>query len=111
MCLVLMVVLSVDLMLGVFSRYVLVRTFTWYDEIARGCFVWVVFLGAAVGVRRGAHLPPHLFVGRLPPRLHPAVLAAGPPAVVPLSPLLLAPGLALLHPGPGHHTPPQRLPQ
>ncbi|OLC39418.1 MAG: hypothetical protein AUH81_01705 [Candidatus Rokubacteria bacterium 13_1_40CM_4_69_5] len=55
MCLVLMVVLSVDLMLGVFSRYVLVRTFTWYDEIARGCFVWVVFLGAAVGVRRGAH--------------------------------------------------------
>jgi TRAP-type C4-dicarboxylate transport system permease small subunit len=40
-------VLACDLMLGVFSRYVPVRTFTWYDEIARACFVWVVFLGAA----------------------------------------------------------------
>ena len=50
LCLVLMAVLALDLMLGVFSRYVLFSTFTWYDEIARACFVWVVFLGAAVGV-------------------------------------------------------------
>ena len=49
-CMVLMVVLSIDLFLGVFSRYVLAMTFTWYDEIARGCFVWLTFLGAAVGV-------------------------------------------------------------
>jgi TRAP-type C4-dicarboxylate transport system permease small subunit len=62
--LVLMVVLCVDVFLGVFSRYVLVRTFTWYDEIARLCFVWMVFLGAAVGVRRGAHFRLHLVVDR-----------------------------------------------
>ena len=55
LCLVLMAVLVIDLMLGVFSRYVLFSTFTWYDEIARACFVWVVFLGGAVGVKRGAH--------------------------------------------------------
>ena len=64
-CLALMVILSVDLMLGVFSRYVLASTFTWYDEIARACFVWVVFLGAAVGVKRGAHFRLHLLVDRL----------------------------------------------
>lgn len=67
-CLFLMVVLSVDIFLGVFSRYVLVRTFTWYDEIARACFVWIVFLGAAAGVRRHAHFRLHLAVDRLPPR-------------------------------------------
>lgn len=67
-CLFLMVVLSVDLFLGVFSRYVLVRTFTWYDEIARGCFVWMIFLGAAVGVKRHAHFRLQLAVDRLPPR-------------------------------------------
>jgi TRAP-type C4-dicarboxylate transport system permease small subunit len=66
--LVLMVVLCVDVFLGVFSRYVLVRTFTWYDEIARLCFVWMIFLGAAVGVRRGAHFRLHLVVDRLGPR-------------------------------------------
>jgi TRAP-type C4-dicarboxylate transport system permease small subunit len=52
--LLMMVVLCLDVFLGVFSRYVMARTFTWYDEIARLLFVWVVFLGAAVGVRRAA---------------------------------------------------------
>ncbi len=65
--LLLMVVLCVDVFLGVFSRYVMMRTFTWYDEIARLCFVWMIFLGAAVGVRRGAHFRLHLLVDRFRP--------------------------------------------
>ena len=65
-CLLLMAVLAIDLMLGVFSRYVLFSTFTWYDEIARACFVWMVFLGAAVGVKRGSHFGLHLLVDNLP---------------------------------------------
>lgn len=68
-CLLLMAVLSVDLMLGVFSRYVLMRTFVWYDEIARASFVWLVFLGAAVGVKRGSHFGLHLLVDMLPASL------------------------------------------
>ena len=67
-CLVLMVVLCVDIFLGVFSRYVMGKTFTWYDEIARACFVWMVFLGAAVGVKRAAHFRLQLLVSRLSPR-------------------------------------------
>ena len=68
-CLGLMVVLVVDVFLGVWSRYVLHATFQWYDEVARLCFVWMVFLGAAVAVRRGAHFRLHLLVDRLGPRL------------------------------------------
>jgi TRAP-type C4-dicarboxylate transport system permease small subunit len=65
--LVMMVLLCADVFLGVFSRYVMGRTFTWYDEIARLLFVWIVFLGAAVGVRRTAHFRLHLLVDRFPP--------------------------------------------
>jgi len=65
--LVMMVVLCLDVFLGVFSRYVIARTFTWYDEIARLLFVWIVFLGAAVGVRRSAHFRLHLLIDRLRP--------------------------------------------
>ena len=65
--LLMMVVLCADVFLGVFSRYVLMSTFTWYDEIARLLFVWIVFLGAAVGVRRAAHFRLHLVVDRFPP--------------------------------------------
>ena len=63
-----MVVLCADIFLGVFSRYVMGQTFTWYDEIARACFVWVVFLGTAVGVKRHSHFRLHLMVSRFSPR-------------------------------------------
>jgi TRAP-type C4-dicarboxylate transport system permease small subunit len=68
-CLGLMSVLVVDVFLGVFSRYVLHATFQWYYEVARLCFVWMVFLGAATAVRRGAHFRLHLLIDRFGPRL------------------------------------------
>ena len=55
LCLALMLALVGDVFLGVFSRYVLQATFQWYDEVARLCFIWIVFLGAAVAVKRGMH--------------------------------------------------------
>lgn len=66
-CLGLMSALVVDVFLGVFSRYVLHATFQWYDEVARLCFVWMVFLGAATAVRRGAHFRLHLLIDRFGP--------------------------------------------
>ena len=68
-CLGLMLVLVADVFLGVFSRYVMHATFQWYDEVARLCFVWMVFLGAASAVRRGAHFRLHLLIDRFGPRL------------------------------------------
>jgi TRAP-type C4-dicarboxylate transport system permease small subunit len=64
-CIVLMAVLVADVFLGVWSRYVMRATFQWYDEVARLCFVWMIFLGAAVAVRRGAHFRLHLLIDKL----------------------------------------------
>ena len=64
-CVALMAVLVGDVFLGVWSRYVMRATFQWYDEVARLCFVWMIFLGAAVAVRRGAHFRLHLLIDRL----------------------------------------------
>ena len=47
LCIALLALISADLLAGIFSRYVLERTFVWYDEVARACFMWLVFLGAA----------------------------------------------------------------
>src|SRR5713101_9852274 len=93
-CLALMAVLSVDLMLGVFSRYVLASTFTWYDEIARACFVWAVFLGAAVGVKRGAHFRLRLLVDRFSPRLRLGAAVFGWLVVIAFSLALIQQGWA-----------------
>jgi TRAP-type C4-dicarboxylate transport system permease small subunit len=104
-CLVLMAILSVDLMLGVFSRYVLASTFTWYDEIARACFVWVVFLGAAVGVERGAHFRLHLLVDRMPLRLQRAAGVFGSLIVIAFSLVLIWQGWVFVELGSAQQTP------
>jgi TRAP-type C4-dicarboxylate transport system permease small subunit len=103
--LVLMVVLCADVFLGVFSRYVMLRTFTWYDEIARLCFVWIVFLGAAAGVRRGAHFRLHLLVDRFGPRAAELAHLLGVAVVVALGAVLVWHGLALTELGKFQQTP------
>jgi len=104
-CLVLMVVLCADVFLGVFSRYVLVSTFTWYDEIARGCFTWLVFLGAAVGVKQHAHFRLHLLVAKLSPRAQQAAEVFGFLMVIVLGLVLIQQGWALVELGQFQQTP------
>lgn len=104
-CLILMAALSVDLMLGVFSRYVLASTFAWYDEIARACFIWVVFLGAAVGVKRGAHFRLHLVVDRFPPRAQRAAGVFARLVVIAFSIALIQQGWVFVELGRAQQTP------
>lgn len=104
-CLVLMAALSVDLMLGVFSRYVLASTFTWYDEIARLLFVWIVFLGAAVGVRRSGHFRLHLVIDRFPPGLRRAAEILGVLAIMGFGAVLIQQGWKLVELGQFQQTP------
>ena len=94
-CLGLMVALVVDVFLGVFSRYVLHATFQWYDEVARLCFVWMVFLGAAVAVRRGAHFRLHLLIDRFGPRLRRAADLGVALVVLLFGVVLVAGGVAM----------------
>lgn len=50
----------------VIFRYVIAAPLPWSEELARYCFVWIVFLGGAVGLSRGIHLGVDLFVNMLP---------------------------------------------
>ena len=50
-------------------RYVIAAPLPWSEELARYCFVWIVFLGGAVGLSRGIHLGVDLLVNKLPKRM------------------------------------------
>jgi TRAP-type C4-dicarboxylate transport system permease small subunit len=110
-CMALMVVLSLDLLLGVFSRYVLVSTFTWYDEIARVCFVWLTFLGAAVGVKRQAHFRLLIVVDRLSPQLRQSTVILLPLVVILFAGVLIQQGLVFLELGKFQQTPVMGMPK
>lgn len=51
---------------GVLTRYVTQQPATWSGELAAIAFAWVVFLGAAAGVKRRLHISIDLLVAALP---------------------------------------------
>ena len=49
-------VLIIPVSLQIFSRYTaLIPSYIWTEEMARFLFIWMVMIGAMVGVREGAH--------------------------------------------------------
>jgi len=91
----LMTALVGDVFLGVFSRYVLHATFQWYDEVARLCFVWIVFLGSAIAVRRGLHFRLSLLVGCFSPGLRKRADALATLVVIAFSAMLVVGGVSI----------------
>jgi TRAP-type C4-dicarboxylate transport system permease small subunit len=81
----LMIVVIVDMLVGVFLRYVVTKIsaqfdlpsvgFFWVEEVGEWSLAWLTFIGAALGVRRGIHFSVHLVIDRFPPTLRKAVLA------------------------------------
>lgn len=67
---VLMAALIVPVAMQILSRYTgLVPRYIWTEEIARFCFVWIILIGAMIGVRDGTHFD----VDVLPHSRRPAV--------------------------------------
>jgi TRAP-type C4-dicarboxylate transport system permease small subunit len=81
----LMLVAMIDMLLGVFLRYIVVWVsatfdlpsvrFFWVEEIGEYALAWLTFIGAALGIRRGTHFAVAIVVDRFPPGLRRAVLA------------------------------------
>ena len=72
---VISVVMIIVTLAQVVFRYVIAAPLPWSEELARYCFVWIVFLGGAVGLSQGIHLGVDLLVNKLPTRLRKGVAA------------------------------------
>ena len=66
---VVVAVLVLDVLLQVFTRFVLNKPSSWTEELAVFMLIWVSLLAAAVALGRGAHLGIDYFVGKLPKRV------------------------------------------
>ncbi len=63
---VLLFAVLVDMMLGVFFRYVVGQALPWTEEVGTLGLIWLTFLSAALGVNRAAHFSIQVAVERLP---------------------------------------------
>ena len=63
----LLVTMVVVAFVQVVLRYGFDAPLAWNEEVARWCFVWMTFLGAALGVKRNAHVSIDSLLMALPP--------------------------------------------
>jgi TRAP-type C4-dicarboxylate transport system permease small subunit len=59
----------VVMFIQVVLRYVFNEPFTWAEELSRYCFIWIVYLGAAIASKRAAHLKVDYLAPYMPPKL------------------------------------------
>lgn len=65
---VLLGTIVVSITVQVITRYAFGQPLVWVEELAGYCFLWGVFLGAAVGMKELRHIRIDTFVSRLPLR-------------------------------------------
>jgi TRAP-type C4-dicarboxylate transport system permease small subunit len=73
----LMLIAMLDMLVGVFLRYVMTWVsatfdlptirFFWVEEVGEYALAWLTFIGAALGIRRGVHFSVQMLTDRLPP--------------------------------------------
>jgi len=64
----LIALIVVAITVQVFSRYLLGRPIAWVEETATYAFIWMVFIGASLGLKQGRHILIATFGSRLAPR-------------------------------------------
>lgn len=69
--------MTIVVLIGVFTRYVMNDALAWIEELARFSMIWLTWIGAGLALRRGAHLAVEFFVDRLSSTFRSIVILVG----------------------------------
>ncbi len=50
------VIMVVVIFIQVFMRYVMQNSLSWSEELARYCFIWLIYIGISYGVKKQRHI-------------------------------------------------------
>lgn len=90
------VALTVIVFVQVFNRFVLKTPLAWSEDLAMLLFQWIVFLGAALGVKRTRHFGIELVVRHFPERVRHGVELVTPIVMAIVAVVMIIQGWAIL---------------
>jgi len=95
-CALTVVALTVIVSLQVFNRFVLKTPLAWSEDLAMLLFQWVVFLGAALGVKRLRHFGIELVVRKFPEKMRHRIELLTPVVMAIVALVMIVQGWTLL---------------
>jgi TRAP-type transport system small permease protein len=95
-CAFLMVALAVVVFIQVFNRFVLQTPLAWSEDLAMLLYQWVVFVGAALGVKRMRHFGIELVVRQFPVRWRHRIELVTPLVMLGVAVVMIVQGYTLL---------------
>ncbi len=91
----LLTAMSVIVFSNVISRYFLGLAISWYEELSRFLFIWIVFLGAVLAYMKGDHLALDVVLIYLKPKARRTLVVAADVLVI-VSLVIMAQGAYLM---------------
>lgn len=110
LCVVLAAVMVIVIFAQVVFRYVFEDSLSWSEELGRYLFIWITFLGAALGVRSNAHVALDSLVKVMPPAIQKPVRWIGYLAMLALAVVMVVTGQSLIELGMRQRTAAMQLP-
>ncbi|MCX5733880.1 MAG: TRAP transporter small permease [candidate division NC10 bacterium] len=95
-CATLMVALAVVVFIQVFNRFVLQTPLAWSEDLAMLLYQWVVFVGAALGVKRMRHFGIELVVRQFPDRWRHRIELVSPLVMLVVAVVMIVQGWTML---------------
>jgi TRAP-type transport system small permease protein len=95
-CAILMVALAVVVFIQVFNRFILQTPLAWSEDLAMLLYQWVVFVGAALGVKRMRHFGIELVVRQLPEGWRHRIELVTPLVMLVVAAVMIVQGFTLL---------------
>lgn len=95
LCSALMVFMTVLIFIQVVMRYVFHNSLTWSEELARYCFIWLIYLGVSYGCKTMKHIKIDAALKLFPKKLKPYIVIFGDFCVLVLAVYLVITGWQL----------------
>lgn len=93
---IMMMIMVAVIFLQVVARYLLHNSLSWSEEVGRYLFVWITFIGAALAVRKHAHVALDSFVKLCPPGVQKIMFIIGHLAMLCLALTMVRAGVLML---------------
>lgn len=77
LCAALMSVMTLVIFIQVVMRYVFQNSLTWSEELARFCFIWLIYLGISYGCKIMKHIKIDAALKMFSPKMQPYIVISG----------------------------------